>query len=73
MGFKGKLLRLIGRNEVETGTAPLDFGGKAKSHKQSDISQHEVCNTDILRVAPRLRNDCIKTQWLNKGAANFET
>jgi hypothetical protein len=57
MDFKGKLLRLIGRNQVETGTTRFDFGGKAKSHKQSDISQHEVCNTDILRVAPRLKND----------------
>jgi hypothetical protein len=57
MGIKGKLLRLIGRKEVETGTAPFDFGGKAKSHKQTDISQYEVCNTEILRVAPRLRND----------------
>jgi hypothetical protein len=42
MGFKGKLLRVIGRNEVETGTAPLDFGGNAKSHKQTDISQYET-------------------------------
>jgi hypothetical protein len=61
MGIKGKLLRLFARNKVETGTTPLDFGGKAKSHKHSDISQHEVCNTDILPIAPRLRNDCIKT------------
>jgi hypothetical protein len=48
--FKGKLLRLIGLNQVETGTAPLDFGGKAKSHKQTDISEHEVCNTDLLPI-----------------------
>jgi hypothetical protein len=60
MGFKGRFLRLFARNEAETGTTPLDFGGKAKSNKQSDISQHEVCNTEILRVAPTLRNDCIK-------------
>jgi hypothetical protein len=52
MGIKGKLLRLFARNEAETGIAPLDFGGKAKSHKQGDISQHEVCNTEILRIAP---------------------
>jgi hypothetical protein len=42
MDIKGKLQRLFARNKDETGTAPLDFGGKAKSHKQSDISQHEV-------------------------------
>jgi hypothetical protein len=57
MGIKVKLLRPFARNEVETGTTRFDSGGKAKSHKQSDISQHEVCNTGILPIAPRLRND----------------
>jgi hypothetical protein len=73
MDFKVKLLRLYERNEGETGTTPLDFGGKAKSHELNDISQHEVCNTEILPTAPRLRDDCINIQWPNKGAAKFET